>query len=49
MIKQQLTDKFELVMDKGIFMVLRESQSGQELETHEDVRIAVESGEGILV
>ena len=27
-IKQQLTDKFELVMDKGIFMVLRESQSG---------------------
>ena len=48
-IKQQLTEKFELVMDKGIFMVLREAQSGQELDSHEDVKIAIESGEGIIV
>ena len=30
-------------------MILRETQSGQELESNEDIRIAVESGGGILV
>lgn len=41
--------KKELVMDNGIDLILREKQSGQVLEQQEDVHIAVDSGDGILV
>ena len=41
--------KRELVMDMGIDLVLHEKQSGQLLEHIEDVHIAIDSGEGILV
>ena len=41
--------KKELVMDSGIDLILREKQSGQVLEHQEDIHIAVDSGEGILV
>ena len=43
------TLKRELVMDNGIDLVLREMQSGILLEQLEDIHIAVDSGEGILV
>ena len=36
-------------MDSGIDLILREKQSGQVLEHQEDIHIAVDSGEGILV
>ncbi len=36
-------------MDNGIDLVLREKQSGILLEQIEDIHIAVDSGEGILV
>ena len=36
-------------MDQGIDLVLREKQSGQELLTINDVLIAMNSGDGILV
>ena len=36
-------------MDNGIDLILREKQSGQVLEQQEDVHIAVDSGDGILV
>ena len=41
--------KRELVMDSGIDLVLREKQSGQILDTIQDVHIAIDSGEGVLV
>ena len=41
--------KKELVMDNGIDLILREKQSGQILEHPEDIHIAVDSGDGILV
>lgn len=41
--------KRELVMDSGIDLILREKQSGILLEQIEDIHIAVDSGEGILV
>ena len=41
--------KKELVMDSGIDLILREKQSGQILEQQEDIHIAVDSGDGILV
>jgi len=36
-------------MDNGIDLILREKQSGQILEQPEDIHIAVDSGDGILV
>lgn len=36
-------------MDMGIDLVLHEKQSGQLLNSIEDVYIAIDSGEGILV
>lgn len=41
--------KKELVMDAGIDLILREKQSGQSLDEIQDVHIAVDSGDGILV
>ena len=36
-------------MDSGIDLILREKQSGQILEYQNDIHVAVNSGDGILV
>jgi len=46
-VKYMLTN--ELQMDQGIDLILREKQSGQELQSVQDILIAIDSGEGILV